>query len=44
MLFAFLCWIYFLQYYADFYILQYCAKRLAGKNVSEMTYFVSSGT
>jgi len=24
-------------------VLQYYAKRLAGKNVSEMTYFVSSG-
>jgi len=23
---------------------QYCAKRLARKNVSEVTYFVSSGT
>ena len=23
---------------------QYLAKRLAGKNVSEMTYFVSDGT
>jgi len=30
-----LCWI---------ELLQYLAKRLAGKNVSEMTYFVSSGT
>jgi len=26
------------------YCLQYHAKRLAGTNVSEMTYFVSSGT
>jgi len=25
-------------------IFQYKAKRLAGKNVSEMTYFVSGGT
>jgi len=25
-------------------VFQYLAKKLAGKNVSEMTYFVSSGT
>jgi len=25
-------------------VFQYLAKRLAGKNVSEMTYFVSGGT
>jgi len=25
-------------------VFQYQAKRLAGKNVSEMTYFVSGGT
>jgi len=25
------------------WFIQYCAKRLARKNVSEMTYFVSSG-
>jgi len=30
-----LCYIYFLQY---------CAKRLARKNISKMTYFVSDGT
>ena len=26
------------------FIFQYWAKKLAGKNVSEMTYFVSGGT
>jgi len=26
------------------FVFQYLAKRLAGKNVSEMTYFVSGGT
>ena len=25
-------------------VVQYLAKRLAGKNISEMTYFVSGGT
>jgi len=28
----------------SFLVFQYCAKRLAGKNVSEMTDFVSGGT
>ena len=26
------------------FVFQYSAKRLAGKNVSEMTYFMSGGT
>jgi len=33
----------FCCYFCWFWYFQYRAKRLAGKNVSEMTYFVSSG-
>jgi len=33
-----------LDYFVLVFFLPYCAERLAGKNVSKMTYFLSSGT
>ena len=41
---SFCHFVYVLFAFVVFSFLQYCAKRLAGKNVSEMTYFMSSGT